>query len=352
MNAMLNILADTGSFWMPPQGSDMAGEIDWLFYFIYYICVFFFLLILVLLVVFAWKYRYREGAPMLDAPKHNTAMELTWTFIPTLIVIVIFFYGFKTYLRMVVPPPDSYQIDVSAQMWRYNFTYPNGQQSDDLWDEPGVPTKIPVMHIPINTPVVFVLNSTDVIHGFYMPIFRLKKDVVPGRYNRIWVSATKLGMFDIFCTQYCGQDHSSMRAKVLVQPRDEFVKWVNSLGNKSFASPAERGKWLWQVKGCNTCHTIDGTDSGKAPSWKDVYMETQHTLDGDHLADENYLREVITHPNIHPFARYPAVMPPTDGLLTSQDVSDLISFIKTLSKNYHQELPPAGKTSGATQPAK
>jgi cytochrome c oxidase subunit 2 len=352
MNAMLNILADTGgSFWMPPQASDMAGDIDWLFFFIFYICLFFFLLILVLLVVFAWKYRYREGAPMLDAPKHNTALELTWTFIPTLIVIVIFFYGFKGYLRLAVPPPDAYEINVSAQMWRYNFTYPNGQQSDDLVTEPGMSTQIPVMHIPVDTPVVFVLNSTDVIHGFYMPVFRLKKDVVPGRYNRIWVTATQTGTFDIFCTQYCGQDHSSMRAKVKVEPRDEFVKWVNSLGNKSFSSPAERGKWLWQVKGCNTCHTIDGTDSGKAPSWKDVYMEMQDTMDGGHMADENYLHDVITHPNLHPFAKYAPVMPPTVGLLTDQDVSDLISFIKTLSKNYHQQLPPAGKTSGATQPA-
>ena len=169
-------------FWMPPQASEMAGEVDWLFFFIFWICVFFFLLVLVLLVGFAWKYRYREGQPMLDAPKHNTALELTWTFIPTLIVIVIFFYGFKGYMHMVVPPPDSYEVDVTAHMWDYTFMYPNGQISDDS-----------NMHIPVDTPVVFVMSSTDVLHGFYMPVFRIKKDVVPGRYNKIWVQATHDG---------------------------------------------------------------------------------------------------------------------------------------------------------------
>lgn len=133
----------------------------------------FFGLVLVLLVAFAWKYRYREGQPVLDAPKHNTALELTWTFIPTLIVIVIFFYGFKGYLHMVVPPPDSYEVDVTAHMWDYTFSYPNGGISDDT-----------NMHIPVDTPVVFVLTSTDVIHGFYMPVFRIKKDVVPGAITR------------------------------------------------------------------------------------------------------------------------------------------------------------------------
>jgi len=193
--------------------------------------VFFFLLILVLLVTFAWKYRYREGQPMLDAPKHNTALELTWTFIPTLIVIVIFFYGFKGYLQLAVPPPDSYEVDVTARMWSYSFRYPNGEQSNEL-------------HIPINTPVVFVLSSDDVLHGFYMPIFRIKKDVVPGRYNKIWVQATMPGTFDIFCTQYCGQDHSSMRNHVVVQSRADFIEWLGKLGGGSLP-PVERGKYLW-----------------------------------------------------------------------------------------------------------
>jgi cytochrome c oxidase subunit II len=350
MNVMFNMLADVGgSFWMAPQGSEMAGEIDWLFFFIFWICVFFFMLILVLLVGFSWKYRYREGQPVLDAPKHNTALELTWTFIPTLIVIIIFFYGFKGYLRMVVPPPDAYEVDVTASMWHYNFSYPNGQLSDDTVQEPGVLNALPVMHIPVNTPVVFVLSSTDVLHGFYMPVFRIKKDVVPGRYNKIWVTATQEGKFDIFCTQYCGQDHSSMRAKVLVENRDDFVKWLNTLGGGKLP-PVERGKYLWNTRGCSTCHSTDGSATGKAPTWKDLFMSEQQTIDGSHMADENYLHEVITHPNIHPFANFSPIMPPTD-MLTEKDVGDIISYIKSISKNYHPSaVLPA--TVPATEPSK
>jgi len=357
MNAMLNMLADVGgSFWMPPQASEIAGEVDWLFFFIFWICVFFFVLILVLLVGFAWKYRYREGQPMLDAPKHNTAAELTWTFIPTVIVIVIFFYGFKGYLHMVVPPPNAFEVDVTAQMWHYNFSYPypNDQLSDDTVTVPGVQAALPVMHIPANTPVVFVLTSTDVLHGFYIPVFRIKKDVVPGRYNKIWVTATTLGTFDLFCTQYCGQDHSSMRAKVEVDPPDKFVAWVNSLGGGKLP-PVQRGHYLWMTRGCSTCHSVDGSATGKAPTWKDVYGSQIVTMkDGTLLADEDYLHDVITHPNIHPLPGFQPLMPPTEGLLNEKDVSDIIAYLKSISKYYHPALPAAGgsATQSSTVPAK
>ncbi|MGD0138594.1 MAG: cytochrome c oxidase subunit II [Tepidisphaeraceae bacterium] len=329
MNAMLNNLASGawGGFWMPPEGSAMAGEVDWLFFFIYWICVFFFLLVLVLLVAFAWKYRYREGQPMLDAPKHNTALELTWTFIPTLIVIVIFFYGFKGYMHLAVPPPDAYEVDVTARMWSYSFRYPNGEQSNEL-------------HIPVNTPVVFVLSSDDVIHGFYLPLFRVKKDIVPGRYNKIWVQATSLGTSDIFCTQYCGQDHSSMRNHVVVESRADFVEWLGKLGGGGLP-PVERGKYLWETRGCQQCHSTDGAATGKAPTWKDLFMTQVQTTDGMHMADEDYLHEVITHPNVHPIAGFQPIMPPTEGLLNEKDVGDIIAYIKSISKNYHPALPAA-----------
>jgi cytochrome c oxidase subunit 2 len=335
MGAMLNILSDVGGgFWMPPQASEMAGETDWLFFFIFWICVFFFALILVLLVGFSWKYRYREGQPMLDAPKHNTALELTWTFIPTVIVIVIFFYGFKGYLRMAVPPPDSYEIDVTARMWSYTFTYPNGEKSD-------------VLHIPVNTPVVFVMSSDDVLHGFYMPVFRLKKDIVPGRYNKIWVQATVLGTFDVFCTQYCGQEHSAMRNHVVVDRRDDFVAWLGKLGGGSLP-PAERGHYLWQTRGCSMCHSVDGAATGKAPTWKELFMTKVQAMDGTYMADENYLHDVISHPNLHPIAGFQPIMPPTEGLLNAKDMSDIIAYIKTLSSHYHPAKLPV---KAATKPA-
>src|SRR5450432_2672959 len=186
--AALNPLAEAwGNFWEPPQASTIAQSSDWLFYFILYICIFFFLLILGLLVVFAWKYRYREGFDPGDAPKHNTALELTWTFIPTVIVVIIFVYGFTGFMQLNVAPPDPYEIVVLAHTWAFSFRYPDGHIDNQL-------------HIPADVPVRFVLNSSDVIHGFYVRAFRIKKDIVPGRYNSIWAVANVPGTYDVFCT--------------------------------------------------------------------------------------------------------------------------------------------------------
>jgi cytochrome c oxidase subunit 2 len=234
-------------------------------------------------------------------------------------------------MHLAVPPPDAYEVDVTARMWSYSFRYPNGEQSNEL-------------HIPVNTPVVFVLTSDDVIHGFYMPVFRIKKDVVPGRYNKIWVQATMLGTWDVFCTQYCGQDHSSMRNHVVVESRADFVEWLGKLGGGSLP-PVERGKYLWETRGCQQCHSTDGAATGKAPTWKDLFMTQVQTMDGMHMADEDYLHEVITHPNVHPIAGYQPIMPPTEGLLTEKDVGDIIAYIKSISKNYHPSPLPASRAS-------
>jgi cytochrome c oxidase subunit II len=327
MLASLNILADTGgTFWQAPSASTIAPDVDWLFNFILAICVFFFFLILILLVVFAWKYRYKEGDPAPVGPKHNTALELTWTFVPTVIVIVIFVYGFKGFLHMAIAPLDSYEIDVSARMWSYTFRYQTGHVDN-------------ILHIPAETPVLLVLNSDDVIHGFYIPAFRIKKDDVPGRYNKIWIVADAVpegtkATYDIFCTQYCGQGHSTMRSHVVVQSPDDFNTWLKSADIFN-GTPAEAGKHIWETRGCNQCHTIDGS-AGRGPTWKDVFGSTVKFQDGNTaLADEDYLHGVITHPNSHPLPGFDPIMPPTQGLLTEKDVENVIAFIKTFSVHYH-----------------
>jgi cytochrome c oxidase subunit 2 len=334
LSNMFNILADEGgTFWQPPQASTIAPDVDWLFNFIMGVCVFFFLLVLILLVVFAWKYRYREGQPMLDAPKHNTALELTWTFVPTVIVVIIFFYGFKGFINMAIPPQDTYEVVASARMWSYTFRYPNNAVDNQL-------------HIPINQPIQIVLSSDDVIHGFYIPAFRIKKDDVPGRYNKIWIKANTLGTYDIFCTQYCGQGHSTMRAKVVVQSPDDFNKYLAEVSGGNL-TPVEMGKHIWETRGCNQCHTIDGS-AGKCPTWKDVFGSTITFKDGTSMvADENYLHLVITQPNIKPMPGFDPMMPPTAGLLTDKDVDAVIAFIKTLSSHYH----PVPAALSATQPS-
>lgn len=345
MDGMSRILGDSGGFWMPPRASTVAGDVDWLFYFILWISVFFFVLILVLLVYFAWKYRYREGQPVGDAPSHNTALELTWTFIPTLLVVIIFYYGFKGFMGLAVAPPDPYEIVVMAHMWSFNFSYPNGHIDDQL-------------HIPADTPIQFTLNSADVIHGFYVPAFRVKKDIVPDRYNKIWVQAlpVKAGdpqTYDIYCTQYCGQGHSTMRSSVIVHEPNEFQAWLEKADLVNM-SPPEHGHKIWETRGCNGCHSIDGSII-RAPSWKELFGFEQHFQDGgSQMADEDYLHLVITNANIHPIVGFQPVMPTTVGLLKPQDVNDVIAYIKTLSSKYHPALPKpttAPLASPATKPA-
>jgi cytochrome c oxidase subunit 2 len=345
MLANLHLLADPswGNFWQPVSGSTIAPEVDDLFYIIYWVNVIFTALITVLLVTFAWKYRAREGYDPGDAPKHNTALELTWTFVPTVIVAVIFVFGFQRFMNMAVPPANPYTIIVQAKMWSYNFYYPN-QHIDNT------------LHVPADVPVMMVLNSSDVIHGFYIPAFRVKKDDVPGRDNRIWFKShldpgQKEAEYDIFCTQFCGDGHSTMRSKVVVQPLEDFKKWLKDVSVFK-GTDVQHGQYLWNTRGCNSCHSTDGS-SNRCPTWKDLYESDVHLADGTTVtADADYLRYVIEHPNSKPIPGFDKIMPATidAGLVTDQDVSYIISYIKTLSKYNHDAALPA--TSPAAAPPK
>jgi cytochrome c oxidase subunit 2 len=341
MRVPLNILADVGgTFWLPPRSSTYADDVDWLFWFIMAISVIFFLLITVLVVVFVWKFRYRPGVPMQDAPKHNTALELTWTFVPTVLVIIIFVYGFKGYLRMTVPPPNAYEIIVNGKMWKWTFQYPNGYQGDEL-------------HLPLGVPVSFILSSDDVIHSFAIPAFRVKKDVVPGRYNRMWAEPNEAGKFDIFCDQYCGDQHSLMRTQVQVESKAEFDAWLLKMSTKTYAFPYLHGQDLYLHKGCNGCHAIDTSPSAPktGPSWVNLYGNAVNFTDGGSvIADENYLRSMIVNPNNRIVVGYQGIMPSFQGLLKDKthDVDDLIAFIKTLSDKYHPSGPTSSPTSAPT----
>jgi cytochrome c oxidase subunit 2 len=336
MLAMPNILAQTGgSFWLPPQASTVAPEIDNLFYGIYYLCVFFFLLIAVLLIYFAIKYRYREGVrEHTDAPKHNTALELTWTFIPTVLVVVIFYYGFVDFLDLSVPPKYAATDVVQAQMWSYAFTYPNGLTDGEL-------------KIPINTPIVFHMSSSDVIHGFYIPAFRIKKDIVPMRDNVIWVQATQLGKFDIYCTQYCGKGHSEMRNTVEVLSEDDYQNYL--LHAEDRFTPWQLGQRKYNTF-CFVCHSLDGS-ANTGPTWKGIWGSTVTMEDGStKKVDEAYLTHMITQPNVW------KLQPPFDSRvmplfnLSDRQVKAIIEFIKSPDK----EIVPASTesaTAPATQPA-
>ncbi len=308
-----------GGFWMPVQGSTGAAAVDRIFDLILWIAVFFFVLIVGLMVLFVVRYRRREGRE--DAEKsasHNTALEITWTVIPILIVIAIFAWGFKAYLDMNVAPANSYEVLVTGQKWKWLFTYANGHVDENL-------------HVPVDVPVRLVMTSEDVIHGFYVPAFRLKRDVVPGRYVRIWFRAVKTGEYQIYCTQYCGTGHSDMWAKVIVHEPGGFERWLEEASDfLKRMSPAEAGERLYRTRGCAQCHTVDGT-VGTGPTLSKLFGH-QVALEGGKtvVTDENYVRESILEPQAKVVLGFQAVMPTFKGHLTDQEITAIIEYLKTL----------------------
>ena len=336
--------ADTKStFWLPQQVSEGGQQVDWLFHFILWISVFFFALIVILMVVFVARYMRRPGRLPEASANHSTALELTWTAIPLVIVIVIFYFGFKGFIAMATPPADAYKIDVLGRKWNWEFTYPNGHSDPDL-------------HVPVDRDVLLVLTSQDVIHSLYIPDFRLKKDAVPGRYTKAWFRATTPGDYGVFCAEYCGTGHSDMLANCTVHPPGEFEKWLEGADPlkklteeeyvayaqdpgafikahpdlKGLETPAMMGAKLYQKKGCKQCHSIDGS-AGTGPSFKGIFGET-HALQGGAqvVVDENYIRESVLEPMAKVRAGFQAVMPTYQGRLKDREIGALIAYIESL----------------------
>jgi len=308
-----------GGFWLPSQGSEGAAEVDRIFGFVFWVSAFFFLLIVALMVLFVIRYRRRPGREDAEpSPRHNTPLEITWTTIPILIVIAIFIWGFKVYLDINTPPANAYEVLVTGQKWKWLFTYPNGHVDENL-------------HVPVATPIRLVMTSEDVIHGFYIPAFRLKRDVVPGRYVKLWFQATKPGEYQIYCTQYCGTGHSDMWAKAVVHEPGGFERWLEDASNfLAKMSPAEAGERLYGTRGCAQCHSVDGK-GGTGPTFKAMFGH-QVPLDGGKatVADENYIRESILEPQAKIVAGFQPVMPTFQGRLKDQEITAIIEYLKTL----------------------
>jgi len=305
-------------FWMPAQGSTTAQNVDWLFNVILGISIFFFLLIVVLVTFFVIRYRRRRGAVPEKSASHHTALELTWSIIPLLLVIVIFFLGFRGYLDMATPPQNAYEVQVTAQKWNWQFTYPNGHTDAAL-------------HVPVNTPVRLVLSSTDVIHSLFIPAFRIKKDAVPGRYTKAWFQATTAGTYPIYCAEYCGTLLSDMLADCIVHEPGGFEKWMAEAADFiGRMPPADAGARLVKARGCLSCHTVDGR-AGIGPSFKGLFGTEAVLTNGQRaLVDENYIRKSILDPASEVVAGFDPVMPTYQGRMKDKEISVIIEYMKTL----------------------
>lgn len=308
----------SGSFWMPPKASTTAPAVDFAFNYLLLISTFFFVLIVVLMVAFVILFRRRPDVQQADAPSHSTALELTWTFIPIALVVTVFYFGFTAFMNMKTSPRNAYEIRVTGQKWSWMFTYPDGTTS-------------PLLHVPVNRPVRLTMTSEDVIHSLFVPAFRVKMDLVPGRYTQAWFEAVTPGEFDLYCAEYCGTGHSDMLSKVVVHKPGEFEKWLEEAANiLERLSPVEAGRELYVRNGCSACHSTDGS-AKVGPSFKGIYGQTHEFSNASPTrVDDNYIRESILEPMAKIRQGYQGVMPTYKGRLKDKQITAIIEYIKSL----------------------
>lgn len=310
-------MGENGTFWLPFEGSTIAPELDALFYFVYWASVIIFVGTMGVMAYFVYKYRRRDATERPLRVKENPIVELSWVVVPTILVLVVFVWGFQMFVKMNEPPADAYEIRVSGAKWFWQFEYPNGTKTSNEFA------------VPANRPVRLTMSSEDVIHSFFIPAFRVKQDVLPGRYTSLWFEATRADSFQVFCTEYCGTQHSGMLAKVTVLQQDEFNEWVKTGGiDAANLSPVEQGEALYTQQGCQSCHSVDGTQL-VGPTMQGLYGSQEQLVSGETVeVDENYLRESILQPGAKIVAGYQNIMPASYSNLTEDQLAALIAYIK------------------------
>ncbi len=299
----------------PVEASTAASGVDQLFFFLLAVGGFFAILIFVLIFYFAIKYRRRSPATVPPLIHEPVALEVGWIVIPFFITVVIFVWGAKLFSDQYHPPASASEIFVVGKQWMWKLQHPEGNR------------EINELHIPVGRPIKLVMTSEDVIHDFFVPAFRVKKDVLPGRYSSIWFQANKIGRYRFFCSQYCGTDHSLMNGWVTVMDPAAYEQWLST--GVATESMAASGLRLFQQLQCTGCH--QATDTAAGPSLAGVYLKTIPLEGGKSVvADEAYLRDSILNPRSAIVAGYKPLMPTYQGQLDEEQLLQLIAYIKSL----------------------
>lgn len=298
---------------VPPAASSIAGRTDALFYTLTGVAATIAIALTCIAIVFCVRYRRGSGADRSDAPTHANGLEWTWTIVPMLAFIGLFLWAAIDYAGLTRPPADAVPVFVVAKQWVWTLQHANGRREIDA------------LHVPLGKPVRLLMTSQDVIHSFYVPAFRIKQDVLPGRYTAIWFTPTRLGTFHLLCAEFCGTDHASMTGGIVVMRPEDYARWLDQ--GDATLSMARRGLALFREHGCIGCH--DARSSVHAPDLDHLFGRRVFLQDGRTVvADENYIRDSILEPAKDVVAGYAPIMPSFAGQLSEQDVLDLVQYLR------------------------
>lgn len=312
-------LAQAQSF-MPTEGTTIATQVDNLYAFLLLASFVSCVILIGGMIFFVWKYRRKTSNDKTAYITHNTFLEFLWSFIPLVIFLGVFGWGWYIYHQMRAMPKDALEVHVFGKQWAWEFEYKSGVKTGNT------------LVVPVNKDVKLIMTAKDVLHSFYIPSFRIKQDVIPGRYTALWFNANKLGEFHVFCAEFCGTQHSGMIATLKVVPQAEYDAWLEEESQVGTLPLAKRGEKIFSVKACASCHSVADASVKVGPAlWKK--FGTTHEIEGgtDVTVDENYLRESILNPNAKIVKGFPkGVMPAFQGQLSETELNALIEYIKTL----------------------
>jgi cytochrome c oxidase subunit 2 len=329
----------------PPEASKIAPQMDALYFFMVLVSLIGLTIVVLLIVAFSILYS-KKRHPVAEQVEGSTLLEATWTIIPLGLFLMMFVWGALIYFRVFTPPANAMNIYVVGKQWMWKAEHPGGQH------------EINALHIPVGRPVQLTLISQDVFHSFSIPAFRVKREAIPGRYTTVWFEATTPGTYHLFCTQYCGTNHSAMIGDIVVMTPEDFKRWLAE--STSGMSLAQNGERLFASLSCNACH--NGRADSRGPSLANVYGSKLTLTSGQTAtADEAYLRESILNPSDHVTQGFAPIMPTYQGQISEDGVIALVEYIKNLDSNYRVDqtlnttgLLPEGEgraASAGTKPA-
>ena len=327
---------------MPESASTMSGDVDALYFYLCGVTIFFTLLIAGVIIFFVIRYRRRNAFEIPRPIEGSMKLETLWSVIPLLIAMSFFVWGASLFYRQYRPPANALEVYVVGKQWMWKFQHATGQR------------EINELHVPVGRKIRLIMATEDVIHDVFVPAFRIKADVVPGRYTTEWFEATKPGRYHFFCAEYCGMNHSGMGGFVVVMEPTDFENWLS--GNANQMSPAAAGQQMFESLGCASCHGANA-EGGRGPALLGVYGSNVALNNGQTVrADEAYVRESIMNPQAKIVTGFGPIMPSFQGQLNEEQLLQLVAFVKSLSTPKTETTtakppPPAAKPSATSAPS-